>query len=77
MTFMFLAGSAIESDDSPNFIFIIRKGHFIINLQQIYLSISLSIYIYSSFIFRAQEPKAPVTYYDHALSGVRPSSVVR
>ena len=25
--------------------------------------------------FRAQEPKAPVTYCDHALSGVRPSSV--
>ena len=23
--------------------------------------------------FRAQEPKAPVTYCDHALSGVRPS----
>ena len=31
-----------------------------------------------SHIFRAQEPKAPVTYCDHALSGVRrPSSVVR
>ena len=28
-------------------------------------------------IFRAQEPKAPVTYCDHALSGVRPSSVRR
>ena len=29
-------------------------------------------------VFRAQEPKAPVTYCDHALSGVRrPSSVVR
>ena len=27
--------------------------------------------------FRAQEPKAPVTYCDHALSGVRPSSVRR
>ena len=27
-------------------------------------------------LFRAQEPKAPVTYCDHALSGVRPSSVV-
>ena len=28
-------------------------------------------------VFRAQEPKAPVTYCDHALSGVRrPSSVV-
>ena len=26
-------------------------------------------------IFRAQEPKAPVTYCDHALSGVRPSVV--
>ena len=26
-------------------------------------------------LFRAQEPKAPVTYCDHALSGVRPSSV--
>ena len=26
-------------------------------------------------VFRAQEPKAPVTYCDHALSGVRPSSV--
>ena len=24
-------------------------------------------------VFRAQEPKAPVTYCDHALSGVRPS----
>ena len=24
-------------------------------------------------LFRAQEPKAPVTYCDHALSGVRPS----
>ena len=31
-----------------------------------------------SWFFRAQEPKAPVTYCDHALSGVRrPSSVVR
>ena len=29
-----------------------------------------------SLVFRAQEPKAPVTYCDHALSGVRPSSVV-
>ena len=29
-------------------------------------------------LFREQEPKAPVTYCDHALSGVRrPSSVVR
>ena len=28
-------------------------------------------------VFRAQEPKAPVTYCDHALSGVRLSSVVR
>ena len=29
-------------------------------------------------VFRAQEPKAPVTYCDHALSGVRrPSSVCR
>ena len=27
--------------------------------------------------FRAQEPKAPVTYCDHALSGVRRPSVVR
>ena len=27
-------------------------------------------------VFRAQEPKAPVTYWDHALSGVR-LSVVR
>ena len=44
-------------------------------------------YLISTFsvtIFRAQEPKAPVTYCDHALSGVRrpsvvcrPSSVVR
>ena len=36
---------------------------------------------YNVFLFRAQEPKAPVTYCDHALSGVRPSvrrpSVVR
>ena len=32
------------------------------------------LYLY----FRAQEPKAPVTYCDHALSGVcRPSSVCR
>ena len=30
-----------------------------------------------SMLFRAQEPKAPVTYCDHALSGVRPSSVRR
>ena len=28
------------------------------------------------YFFRAQEPKAPVTYCDHALSGVHPSSVV-
>ena len=28
-------------------------------------------------LFRAQEPKAPVTYCDHALSGVRPSVVRR
>ena len=28
-------------------------------------------------LFRAQEPKAPVTYCDHALSGVRRPSVVR
>ena len=27
------------------------------------------------YFFRAQEPKAPVTYCDHALSGVRPSVV--
>ena len=27
------------------------------------------------YIFRAQEPKAPMTYCDHALSGVRPSVV--
>ena len=27
----------------------------------------------SYYLFRAQEPKAPVTYCDHALSGVRPS----
>ena len=30
---------------------------------------------YFFFFVRAQEPKAPVTYCDHALSGVRPSSV--
>ena len=29
-----------------------------------------------SWLFRAQEPKAPVTYCDHALSGVRLSSGV-
>ena len=29
------------------------------------------------FLFKAQEPKAPVTYCDHALSGVRPSFVRR
>ena len=34
------------------------------------------IFQYITF-FRAQEPKAPVTYCDHALSGVRPSSVIR
>ena len=28
-------------------------------------------------LVRAQEPKAPVTYCDHALSGVRRPSVVR
>ena len=33
--------------------------------------------VYQFYIFRAQEPKAPVTYCDHALSGVRPSSVRR
>ena len=35
-------------------------------------------YLFFFSIFRAQEPKAPVTYCDHALSGVRRlSSVVR
>ena len=29
------------------------------------------------YLFRAQEPKAPVTYCDHALPGVRPSVVRR
>ena len=37
----------------------------------------LSILRLFGSLFRAQEPKAPVTYCDHALSGVRrPSSVV-
>ena len=35
------------------------------------------MYTIANCFFRAQEPKAPVTYCDHALSGVRPSSVVR
>ena len=35
-------------------------------------------YLHSQFyVFRAQEPKAPVTYCDHALSGVRRPSVCR
>ena len=29
------------------------------------------------YLFRAQEPKAPVTYCDHALSGIRRPSVSR
>ena len=33
--------------------------------------------LYQVCVFRAQEPKAPVTYCDHALSGVRPSVVRR
>ena len=41
----------------------------------------IGIYLYVGeggiSVFMAQEPKAPVTYCDHALSGVRPSSVVR
>ena len=36
-----------------------------------------SILSLATWIFRAQEPKAPVTYCDHALSGVRRPSVVR
>ena len=41
--------------------------------------LSLLFWPYNKYakVFRAQEPKAPVTYCDHALSGVRPSSVVR
>ena len=35
----------------------------------------LHVWEYIFSLFRAQEPKAPVTYCDHALSGVRPSSV--
>ena len=31
--------------------------------------------LFSTTVFRAQEPKAPVTYCDHALSGVRRPSV--
>ena len=47
-----------------------------INNRDLYVHqvISLIEYIGVS-IFRAQEPKAPVTYCDHALSGVRPSVV--
>ena len=33
--------------------------------------------LYQVCVFRAQEPKAPVTYCDHALSGVRRPSAVR
>ena len=33
--------------------------------------------VYLMFNFRAQEPKAPVTYCDHALSGVCRPSIVR
>ena len=44
------------------------------------LSVCLSVcsplfYRSCDTIFKAQEPKAPLTYCDHALSGVRPSSV--
>ena len=42
------------------------------------IEVLVGFFVMSLWVFRAQEPKAPVTYCDHALSGVcRPSSVVR
>ena len=43
-------------------------------IRQFQLSLIRDLSLITS-IFRAQEPNAPVTYCDHALSGVRPSSV--
>ena len=40
-------------------------------------NVAASSFSYIITLFRAQEPKAPVTYCDHALSGVRRPYVVR
>ena len=50
---------------------VIQILHYLVGLSL--LSVSVSLFV---DLFRAQEPKAPVTYCDHALSGVRPSSGV-
>ena len=50
------------------------------SLHALYLRLLLmfACNVVMGILYRAQEPKAPVTYCDHALSGVRrPSSVVR
>ena len=56
-----------------------RRGHpCFTNTCLVSLKCKLFIAWQSIFLFfRAQEPKAPVTYCDHALSGVRRPSVVR
>ena len=55
--------------------------HFFSNQPTSYLPLKwrfVHLILLKWIFFRAQEPKAPVTYCDHALSGVcRPSSVVR
>ena len=43
---------------------------FLFYLNQIYLCYTLTKIEYKKIIFRAQKPKAPVTYCDHALSVV-------
>ena len=48
--------------------------HVLIILLHKSLNIITKVYV---LVFRAQEPKAPVTYCDHALSGVRRPSVCR
>ena len=45
--------------------------------QMINHNFTKNVYGRHAVFFRAQEPKAPVTYCDHALSGVRRPSVVR
>ena len=52
------------------------NGWYIVRIQ---LKLASIVYMcILRHLFRAQEPKAPVTYCDHALSGVRRlSSVVR
>ena len=55
---------------------IINNLMVIITINGQYLLYIIHYFILHMCIFRAQEPKAPVTYCDHALSGVcRPSSV--